>query len=190
MKASSQATHKPLDGSVQRAGMKKRKAVLSRGRSAPIVMTGRAASAGMAVGLVAVVANLDDMAHVKEGMVIVSKTASPALAMVMSRTCGLATEYGGQGAIASGFARAHGIPAVVGIEGLLKTVRDGDLMRVNGTEGTVSIVKRSVTRLTRPGPSGTGAGRDKEVCGRPNVSCLAKTIQPLAEDSMPPAGNR
>jgi pyruvate,water dikinase len=115
---------------------------------------------------------MDDMLHVKEGMVIVSKTAAPALAMVMSRVCGIATEYGGQGAVASGFARAHEIPAVVGVEGLLKMVRDGDLMRVNGTKGTVEIVKRNMPRLIKRGPSRTD---EDKACGEPRLSCQQKT---------------
>jgi pyruvate,water dikinase len=118
---------------------------------------------------------MDDMGHVEEGMVIVSRTAAPALAMVMSRACGLATEYGGQGAIASGFARAHEIPAVVGVEGLLKTVRDGDLIRVNGTKGTVEIVKRNLPRLIKRGPSTTDEGTDRKTCGGPRLSCQQKT---------------
>ncbi len=176
MKTGSQATCKSADGSVRHTGVKK-KTILSRRCSIPVVMTGRPASAGMAVGLVVVVANINDVSRVKEGMVIVSKTASPALAMVMSHACGLATEYGGLGAIASGFARAHGIPAVVGIEGLLETVRDGDLMQVNGTTGIVEIVKCNAVRLNSRGLSGTGAGSDKEARSRPEVSCQPKAMQ-------------
>jgi phosphoenolpyruvate synthase/pyruvate phosphate dikinase len=143
----------------------------------------------MAVGLVAVVANVEDMTHVKEGMVVVSEAASPALAMVMSRLCGLATERGGQGAIASGFARAHGIPAVVGIEGLLRIVRDGDLMRVDGTKGIVEIVRRNAVRLTGRSASATGAGREKDACSRPESACLP-AMQLRLENHAPQAGDR
>ncbi len=187
MKTGSQATY-TIDSSVQDTGVKKRKTTPSRRCSIPVTMTGRPASAGMAVGLVVVVANMDDMSRVEEGMVVVAKTASPTLAMVMSRACGLATEQGGLGAIASGFARAHGIPAVVGIEGLLKTVRDGDLMQVNGTKGIVQIVKRHAGRLTRRNASRTGAGKDGEVCSRPEASCRPQALQLHQEGPVPPTG--
>lgn len=189
MKTGSQALYKSLDGSVQQTGVKKRKTTLSRRCSVPLTMVGRPASAGMAVGLVVVVANIDDMARVKEGMVVVAKTASPALAMVMSHACGLATEQGGLGAIASGFARAHGIPAVVGIEGLLKTVREGDLMQVNGTKGIVEIVKRNAVRLTMRGPSGS-RGEGKEAGGRPEASCPPNAMQLRLEGRVPGVGDR
>lgn len=189
MKTGSQATY-TLGGSVQDTGVKKRKTTLSRRYSIPVTMTGRPASAGMAVGLVVVVANIDDMARVEEGMVVVAKTASPALAMVMSRACGLATEHGGLGAIASGFARAHGIPAVVGIEGLLKTVREGDLMQVNGTKGIVEIVKRHAVRLTRRNASKTGAGTDKDACSRAEASCRPQALQLRQEGPVPGVGDR
>jgi xanthine dehydrogenase accessory factor len=73
--------------------------------------------------------------------VIVSRTASPDLVMGMSKACAMATEYGGQGATASGFARQYGIPAVVGVAGLFEAISNGDLLRVDGTKGTVEIVE-------------------------------------------------
>jgi len=105
------------------------------------MMNGRAASPGTAIGWATMVMDWDDLAGVKEDAVIVSKTASPELVMGMSKACALATEYGGQGATASGFARQYGIPAVVGVEGLFEIVNNGDLMRVDGTNGTVEIVE-------------------------------------------------
>jgi pyruvate,water dikinase len=91
----------------------------------------------------------DDIVRVQGGAIIISKNASPELAMVIMKARAMATEYGGQGAAASGFAREYGIPAVVGVEGLVETVKDGDLLRVDGTKGTVEILGLNAGR--RPG---------------------------------------
>jgi pyruvate,water dikinase len=107
-------------------------------------MNGWAASPGTAIGRAALVIDSDDIVRVQRGAIIISKAASPELAIVISKVRAIATEYGGQGAVASGLAREYGIPAVVGVKGLTEVIRDGDLVRVNGTKGTVEIVELTV----------------------------------------------
>ena len=68
-------------------------------------------------------------------------TASRNLIGIIPRLRALATERGGTLAIASGVAREHGIPAVVGAAGLTGMIKDGDIIRVDGTKGTVEIVR-------------------------------------------------
>jgi pyruvate,water dikinase len=146
MKTSAETCNRLSEGTMPGPGREKWQVTLSKGRVVGVVMHGRTASLGIATGRAAVVMNEDDMASVKEGAVIVSKTASPALLVVMSKACAIATEHGGQGAIASGYAREYGIPAVVGVPGLIKTVKAGDLVRVDGTKGTVEIIRRNARR--------------------------------------------
>ena len=53
---------------------------------------------------------------------------------------GLVTEVGGlitHGAI---IAREYGIPAVVSVENATKLIKDGQMIRVNGTEGYIEIL--------------------------------------------------
>jgi len=53
---------------------------------------------------------------------------------------GLITEVGGlmtQGAVE---AREYGLPAVVGVEGATRRIRDGQRVRVDGTNGYVEIL--------------------------------------------------
>ena len=104
------------------------------------VMNGRAASPGMAVGRAVIVKSKKDMARVGHDSIVVSGNASPDLSMVMDRARAIAAERGGQLATASGLARAFGIPAAVGVENLLDNVREGDLVRVDGTKGTVEVI--------------------------------------------------
>ena len=137
---SSEAHKRLSEGPMPCSGEGRWESIIHDGYVVAATMYGRAGSAGTAIGRAAVVMDSDDIARIEEGAVIVSKTASPILVMGLSKACAIATEYGGQGATASGVAREYGIPAVVGARGLIETIRDGDLLRVDGAEGTVEIM--------------------------------------------------
>jgi pyruvate,water dikinase len=53
---------------------------------------------------------------------------------------GLVTEVGGLMTHGAVIAREYGLPAVVGMENATKLIKDGQRIRVNGTEGYVEIV--------------------------------------------------
>lgn len=109
--------------------------------AARVVLSGRPASSGTTIGRAAVVMNRKDMTNIKEAAVIISKTASPALVVGMFRARAIVTEYGGRDTIALRVARQYGIPAVVGVANPIKTVGDGDYVRVDGVNGVVEIIK-------------------------------------------------
>ncbi len=104
---------------------------------------GAAASPGVAEGPAVVLSdpdNLPALHRIKEGALLVCSTASRNLIAIIPRLGALATERGGTLAIAPGVARDHGIPAVVGAAGLAGMIKDGDIIRVDGTKGTVEII--------------------------------------------------
>ena len=43
-------------------------------------------------------------------------------------------------------AREYGIPAVVGVDGATEAIKDGALVRVNGTEGYVVLLQNETTK--------------------------------------------
>ncbi len=112
---------------------------------------GAAASPGVAEGPAVVLSDPDNLAalhRIKKGALLVCSTASRNLIAIIPRLGALATERGGTLAIASGVARDHGIPAVVGVAGLTGMIKDGDIIRVDGTKGTVEIIQtRSAKRV-------------------------------------------
>ncbi len=107
---------------------------------------GRAVSAGKAIGSAVVVKNEKDMRRVREGSVIVAPTASRALIEQMQKACAVVTEVGSIGATSFWYAREYDIPAVTGLEGLTEVVNDGDLLQVDGTNGTVDILRHKTSR--------------------------------------------
>ena len=105
-------------------------------------LRGRTASSGVAMGRAAVIRNDDDILKVKEGAIIISKTASPKLSIILSKVNAIATEVGAQSSNAMIFARECGIPALVNIPYLTEVIKDGDIVRVDAIKGIVEIEKR------------------------------------------------
>ena len=67
--------------------------------------------------------------------------------MILYRTplfplaAGLVTEVGGLMTHGAVVAREYGIPAVVGLDNATRKIRDGQIIRVDGTRGFVEILK-------------------------------------------------
>jgi phosphohistidine swiveling domain-containing protein len=55
---------------------------------------------------------------------------------------GLVTEVGGLMTHGAVIAREYGLPAVVGVEHATELIRDGQRIRVNGTDGYLEILSR------------------------------------------------
>jgi phosphohistidine swiveling domain-containing protein len=100
-------------------------------------LRGVAASSGMARGRCVIVRSLEDLHRLEAGVVAVCETVSVNLIPFIPRLAGLATELGGLGASALFYARERDIPAVVGVKGLMKRVREGDTVWVDGEYGMV-----------------------------------------------------
>jgi phosphotransferase system enzyme I (PtsI) len=73
--------------------------------------------------------------------VLLGREIAPSDAALLDRAgvAGFATEYGGVTAHAAIMARSKGVPAVVGVRGLLRHVRPGDLAIVDGLDGVVVL---------------------------------------------------
>ncbi len=104
-------------------------------------LRGRAASSGVARGRCIIVRSPKDLDRLKDGVVAVCETASVDLIPFIPKLAALATEVGGLGASALFYAREYDIPAVVGVKGLMKRLREGDTVWVDGEYGIVYSTK-------------------------------------------------
>ncbi|HCJ11214.1 MAG TPA: phosphoenolpyruvate--protein phosphotransferase [Clostridiales bacterium] len=82
-----------------------------------------------------------DLTKAPEGSIIVARDLAPSetIQLEPGRTAAIATSRGGPTAHTAIFARAMGLPAVVGIGPELDEIRDGDLVLVHGDTGEVII---------------------------------------------------
>lgn len=89
-----------------------------------------------------------DLAEINSEVILVADDLSASDTVQLNRkfVCGFATETGGRTAHTSIFAKAMEIPAVVGAPGLLQSIRNGDPLILDGTEG-VCILSPDMTTL-------------------------------------------
>ncbi len=103
-------------------------------------LTGRAASAGIIKGRCTIIRNVEDLHHVVDGAILVCEVPSPDLAPYIPFLHGLVAERAGGQCIAAGYAREYEIPAVLGVAGVMDALRDGDIIRIDGAQGTVEVI--------------------------------------------------
>ncbi len=97
------------------------------------------ASSGVIEGHARVILRMED-AHIKQGDILITKFTDPSWTPIFVSIKALVTEVGGMMTHGSVVAREYGLPAVVGVENATKLILDGQLIRVNGTEGFVEIL--------------------------------------------------
>lgn len=103
-------------------------------------MSGRDVSTGVAVGPCRVIRKTEDLHTLREGEILVYRTGSPRIAAYLGRIAGLATEVGGHLTNLGNCARECGTPYVADVHGLMGKVHDGELIRVDGSKGTVDLL--------------------------------------------------
>ncbi len=104
------------------------------------VLNGAAASPGVVEGVARVVRSPDQIGDVRDGEILVCGSTSPAWAPIFSKIRATVTDVGGVMSHAAIVAREYGLPAVVGTGRATSEIRTGQMIRVDGTEGTVTLV--------------------------------------------------
>ncbi len=96
-------------------------------------------SSGVIEGRARVILNMED-AMLEAGDILVTSFTDPSWTPLFVSVKGLVTEIGGLMTHGAVIAREYGLPAVVGVEDATKLIKDGDQIRVNGTEGYIEIL--------------------------------------------------
>ncbi|XRG80405.1 phosphoenolpyruvate synthase [Rossellomorea sp. GAMAL-10_SWC] len=100
---------------------------------------GLAVSSGVIEGRARVILNIED-ANLEEGDILVTSFTDPSWTPLFVAIKGLVTEVGGLMTHGAVIAREYGLPAVVGVENATKLIKDGQRIRVHGTEGYIEIL--------------------------------------------------
>ena len=103
-------------------------------------LAGLAVSSGIVEGRARVVENLED-AQIEKGDILVTTFTDPSWTPVFVSLSGLVTEAGGMMSHGAVMTREYGLPAVVGVANATRLIKDGQRIRVNGTEGYVEILE-------------------------------------------------
>ncbi|AEG60444.1 phosphoenolpyruvate synthase [Desulforamulus ruminis] len=102
-------------------------------------IVGLPVSSGVIEGRAHVILNMED-ADLEDGDILVTSFTDPSWTPLFVSIKGLVTEVGGRMTHGAVIAREYGLPAVVGVENATKLIKDGQRIRVNGTEGYVEII--------------------------------------------------
>lgn len=102
-------------------------------------IVGLPASSGMIEGRARVIYNMEE-ADLEDGDILVTSFTDPSWTPLFVSIKGLVTEVGGLMTHGAVIAREYGLPAVVGVDHATKLIKDGQRIRVHGTEGYIEIV--------------------------------------------------
>ncbi|MFC9432173.1 rifamycin-inactivating phosphotransferase [Nocardia sp. NPDC057030] len=102
-------------------------------------LPGMAVSAGTIEGRARVVADIAQ-ADLDADDILVTAYTDPSWTPLFVAIKGLVTEVGGLMTHGAVIAREYGLPAVVGVEHATELIRDGQRIRVNGTDGYVELL--------------------------------------------------
>jgi len=105
--------------------------------TAPVLLSGAPASPGIASGPVKLVPDPSQIDKVYEGDILVAEMTTPDFVPAMKRAAAIVTDRGGRTAHAAIVSRELGIPCVVGTEQATSTLKDGQIITVDGSTGKV-----------------------------------------------------
>ena len=105
-------------------------------------MLGVPCSNGVVEGEACVVTDVKQVSSVKD-KILITKMTDPGWVFLLAEARGVVSEKGSLLSHTAIISRELGIPAVVGIEGLMSTVKNGDIVRLDGSTGVVKIIRRA-----------------------------------------------
>jgi pyruvate,water dikinase len=124
-------------------------------RSGATSVTGIGAAHGVVEGRARVLASADELDNLEPGEILVCRTTDPSWASAFYLAAGAVIDIGSTSSHGAIVAREMGIPCVIGTHDGTSILRTGDLLRVDGASGCVTV-------LAPPDPTGF-VSRDSEV---------------------------
>ncbi|MFL5797271.1 MAG: PEP-utilizing enzyme [Actinomycetota bacterium] len=103
-------------------------------------LRGFAASPGTAEGPARVIHTADEIGTVEEGEILVAPITAPAWAPIFGTIKATVTDIGGMMSHAAIVCREYGLPAVTGTAFATRDIKTGQRIRVDGSNGTVTIL--------------------------------------------------
>jgi pyruvate,water dikinase len=105
----------------------------------PGTLVGLPVSAGTVEGRARVILDMAE-ADLAAGDILVTAYTDPSWTPLFVAIAGLVTEVGGQMTHGAVIAREYGLPAVVGVQHATQLIRNGQRIRVHGTDGYIEIL--------------------------------------------------
>jgi pyruvate, water dikinase len=107
------------------------------------VLTGFPASVGKVRGRARVMLTAEDLPSLEEDEILVCEATSPNWTPAFALIAGCVCDGGGSLTHAAIVSREYGIPCVVGCSVATSRIHTGDLVEVDGSTGTITILERA-----------------------------------------------
>src|SRR5688572_26772845 len=121
------------------------------------LITGIGGSPGVIEGVARVVRTVDEFDEVRDGDILVCQMTNPAWVVLFTKIAGLVTDTGGTTSHPAVLSREFGIPAVIGTSVATQRIATGDRIRIDGTAGSVEILRAVAARPTAAAASAIGS---------------------------------
>ncbi len=117
-------------------------ATLRTGGADATVLKGMPGAPGKVHGRARVMLEAGEIATLQAGDILVCEGTSPSWTPAFGKIAGCAADVGGSLSHTAVVSREYGVPSVLGLAVATKTIRDGDLIEVDGDAGRVTILER------------------------------------------------
>ena len=107
------------------------------------LLEGIPVSPGLVTGPARVILRTDDHERFLPGEILIAPFTDPAWSPYFITAAGVVVEQGGILSHGSIIAREYGLPAVTNVASATRAIRTGDLVQVDGTRGSVSVIKQN-----------------------------------------------
>jgi pyruvate,water dikinase len=104
------------------------------------ILNGQTACQGYAKGIARIILNEKDFATLKEGEILVTGMTRPEFLPLMKLAAGIVTNEGGVTCHAAIVSRELNKPCIIGTKNATEMIKNGDLVEVRATHGTVRIL--------------------------------------------------
>ena len=122
---------------VTSSGGTPQKAAAAPEEAGPVLLKGLGAAPGTGSGTVRIVRTLEDASAFSEGEILVTHMTAPDWVPLMRKSAAIITDSGGMTCHAAIVSRELGIPCVVGTADATGKLRDGELVTVDATHGSI-----------------------------------------------------
>ncbi|NMC35701.1 phosphoenolpyruvate synthase [Candidatus Beckwithbacteria bacterium] len=124
------------------------------------ILSGAAASPGVAVGTVKVLKSPDEIDKVLEGDILVAPMTTPDYVPAMKRAAAIVTDKGGQTSHAAIVSRELGVPCIVGTDKATAKLKMGQIITVDANKGNIYLGKIEIKHQKMSLPQGIKAITD------------------------------
>ena len=96
-------------------------------------------SSGVAEGIAEIICSPEQGVRLQSGQIMVAPSTDPSWTPLFLQVAGIVLETGGYTSHGSIVAREYGIPAVVNLPGILKVIKNGQMLVVNADQGHIAV---------------------------------------------------